>query len=440
MDIKVVKFGGTSMADAESIKKVCNIIKSDKERRFVVVSAPGKISGDDIKVTDLLYSCAHELQISGDISEYFEKIKLRFKKIVSDLKMNFDIDSVLNEVEKGIYLNRTMEYAASRGEYLSARILSEYLGYNFIDAKDIVFFNEKGQLDEEKTNAKTAAVLCNLDNAVVPGFYGADITGTVKTFSRGGSDVTGAIIAKAVNASVYENWTDVNGFMCTDPRIVKNPKRIEKLSYKELRELSYMGANVLHPESIFPLKSAGIPINIRNTFEPENSGTMILPEISEKDNGSLITGIAGKKNFALISIEKSMMNSELGFARKVLTILEEYEISFEHMPSGIDTLCVIVAESELIGKSDAVIQKITHTVNPDHIELTNGIALIATVGHGMAYKPGTAAKLFKALSDADINVKMIDQGSSELNIIVAVADADYEKAIEAIYNQFFIKK
>ena len=437
MGIKVVKFGGTSMASAETIKKVCEIIKSDSERKYVIVSAPGKRSKEDKKVTDLLYACAHELNISGDISGIFNEVKIRFKEIVSDLKLDLDIDSVLNEVEKGIYLNRSMEYAASRGEYLSAKILSAYLGFNFIDAKDIIVFDEKDNFDEDKTNSKTKAVLCNIDNAVVPGFYGSDINGTIKTFSRGGSDVTGAIVARAVDADIYENWTDVNGFMCTDPRIVENPQRISQLSYKELRELSYMGANVLHPESIFPLKEAGIPINIKNTFQPKNPGTMILPEVIDDKNGNPITGIAGKKNFAIISIEKSMMNSELGFARKVLTILEEYEISFEHMPSGIDTLSVVVAESELIGKSDVVLQKINHIVKPDHIELHKGIALIATVGHRMAYKPGTAAKLFEALSSAKINVRMIDQGSSELNIIVAVDDVDYEKAIEAIYKKFY---
>ena len=434
---KVVKFGGTSMADAKSINQVADIVKQDKKRRYVVVSAPGKRFSQDHKITDMLYACYHDLQINGECKATFDKIRERFKGIVSDLGLDIDIDAYLNQVESDMLKYNSAEFCASRGEYLSAIITAAKLGYKFIDAKDIMVFNENGDFEPEITNEKVKQVLSKVERAVIPGFYGGDESGLVHTFSRGGSDVSGAVIARAVGATMYENWTDVNGFMTADPRIVSNPKPIEKLSYRELRELAYMGANVLHPESIFPVRVGNIPINIRNTFCPEAKGTMIVPELEEKDmNNRVITGIAGKKGYSIVYIEKSMMNSELGFVRKVLAVLEYYNISFEHLPTGIDTMSIVIADSELAGKEEVVIERIKKVVNPDHIEIKSNISLVATVGHGMSYKPGTASTLCGALAKENINIRMIDQGSSEMNIIVGISTSDYEKAINAIYNAF----
>ncbi|MDE6211488.1 MAG: aspartate kinase [Clostridia bacterium] len=437
MSITVAKFGGTSMADAKAITKVAEIIKQDSKRRYVVVSAPGKRFSQDHKVTDMLYACYHDLQINGECKDTFDKIRDRFKGIVADLAIDLDIDSYLDKVEEEMNKYDSAEFCASRGEYLSAVIMAKVLGYKFIDAKDIMVFDENGDFQAELTNEKVKNALAGVERAVVPGFYGGDEAGIVHTFSRGGSDVSGAVIARAVGASLYENWTDVNGFMSADPRIVENPKPISTLSYKELRELAYMGANVLHPESIFPVRISKIPINIRNTFCPTADGTMIVADLDEKELGKrVITGIAGKKGYSIVYIEKSMMNSELGFVRKVLAVLEYYNISFEHMPSGIDTMSIVIADSELAGKEDVVVERIKKVVNPDHIEIKSGISLIATVGQGMSFKPGSAATLIGALAKEKINIRMIDQGSSEMNIIVGIATSDYERAINAIYQAF----
>ncbi len=437
MSITVAKFGGTSMADAKAITKVAEIIKQDAKRRYVVVSAPGKRFSQDHKITDMLYACYHDLQINGECKDTFDKIRDRFKGIVADLAIDLDIDGYLDKVEEEMNKYDSAEFCASRGEYLSAVIMAKVLGYKFIDAKEIMVFDENGDFQAELTNEKVKNALAGVERAVVPGFYGGDEAGIVHTFSRGGSDVSGAVIARAVGANLYENWTDVNGFMSADPRIVDNPKPIAALSYKELRELAYMGANVLHPESIFPVRISKIPINIRNTFCPTAAGTMIVADLDEKELGKrVITGIAGKKGYSIVYIEKSMMNSELGFVRKVLAVLEYYNISFEHMPSGIDTMSIVIADSELAGKEDVVIERIKKVVNPDHIEIKSGISLIATVGQGMSFKPGSAATLIGALAKEKINIRMIDQGSSEMNIIVGIATSDYERAINAIYQAF----
>ena len=438
MGIKVTKFGGTSMADAKSMNQVANIIKSDAQRRYVVVSAPGKRFKEDIKITDLLYACYYDIEIKGECTDSFNKIRERFIKIVEDLKLDYDIVPELDKVEREMKQYHSPAFCASRGEYLSAVIMSHLLGFKFVDAKELMIFSEEGDFLAEETNENIKNKFKNLKCVVVPGFYGADPLGNIHTFSRGGSDVSGAVIARAVKAAIYENWTDVNGFMVTDPRIVDKPEKIDVLSYQELRELSYMGANVLHPDSIFPVRVSGIPINIRNTFEPTNSGTMIVPVVDDAEaKKRVVTGIAGKKGYSTVFIEKSMMNGELGFARKVLSCFEYYNMSIEHMPSGIDTMSIIVADSELAGKEDVLLEKIRQTVNPDHIEIKTGIALIATVGHGMCFNPGTSAKLCLALANANINIRMLDQGSSELNIIVGVTDKDYESAIKAIYHAFY---
>lgn len=438
MSIKVCKFGGTSMADGKTITAVKNIVLSDKERRFTVVSAPGKRFSGDTKVTDMLYGCYEELKIKGSCKQAFSEVSARFSGIVKELGLNFDIASVLNETQRRIDEEKSEDFTASRGEYLSARITAEVLGAKFIDAENVIFFNESGNLDGEKTYKAIDKATRGASLAVFPGFYGKGADGRVKTFSRGGSDISGAIVARAVNASVYENWTDVSGFLACDPRIVESPKRIKTLSYKELRELSYMGANVLHSDSIFPVRKADIPINIKNTFAPENAGTMILPSSRFTPSGNIVTGIAGKKNFTVIFIEKSHMNSEIGFIRKVLSVIENEGVPVEHIPSGIDTMSLVIASDALEGdKLDKILSGIKDGVNPDTVRVSKDIALIATVGHGMSSSVGTSARLFNAIASANINIKMIDQGSSELNIVVGVNNADYEKCIKAIYNEFF---
>ena len=426
------------MADGIAMQNVKKIIKSDLSRKFVVVSAPGKRFNGDTKVTDLLYACYDELVEKGDCKQAFSKVRARFESIVKELNIKMDIAPVLDETERRLDEEKSADFTASRGEYLSARVMAELLGADFIDSEDVVFFKEDGQLDGEKTYKAISAAVEGKSAAVFPGFYGKGADGKVKTFSRGGSDISGAIVARAVNASVYENWTDVSGFLACDPRIVENPKRIRNLSYKELRELSYMGANVLHSESIFPVRKANIPIVIKNTFRPEDEGTSILPMSQYTPEGNAVTGIAGKKNFTVLLIEKSHMNTEVGFIRKVLSVLEREGISIEHIPSGIDTMSVVVDGEEVEGyKLERIIECIKNDVEPDVIRVMEKVALIATVGHGMSSSIGTSARLFKAMAEANINAKMIDQGSSELNIIVGVKNEDCEKCIAAIYHEFF---
>lgn len=438
MNLKVCKFGGTSMADKNAVERVKEIIRCDKSRRFVVVSAPGKRFKEDLKVTDLLYSSfAHKNDAEFD--GIFDKIRKRFTELVLSLHLTLKIEECLDEIERGIKENEEPDFAASRGEFLMAKIMAEYLGLKFIDAKDIIKFNENGEFDGEKSNELVAKTLSIKEGAVIAGFYGETPDKKIKTFTRGGSDFTGAIVARGVMADVYENWTDVDGFMTADPRIIGDPVLIDRLSYEELRELSYMGASVLHPDSTFPLQGTRIPINIKNTFNPSAEGTLIVKD-TLPTNGRLITGIAGHKGFTTILIKKSMMNAEIGFGRKILSVLESYGISMEHMPTGIDTLSLVIPDIDLKDKIEfELIEKIRDTVKPDLIFVRKDIALIAIVGHGMSNKAGTAAKVFTALAQADINVKMIDQGSSEINIIVGVASADMDNAIRAIYYAFFGK-
>ena len=438
----VCKFGGSSLADGNNILKVCEILKSDPNRKYAVVSAPGKRFSGDIKVTDLLYECYRDVTEKGDCSETFAKIRKRFTSIVEELGMNgFNIAGILDETEKQIGEQCSADFTASRGEYLNARVIAAKLGWEFVDAKDIIFFDKNGSLDEARSYPAIAEKLSRCNGAVIPGFYGTDSNGKIKTFSRGGSDISGSIVARAVNAEVYENWTDVSGFLACDPRIVNSPERIEVISFKELRELSYMGANVLHADSIFPVRKGDIPIKIKNTFRPEDPGTLILPSKKYVRQGNTVTGIAGKKDFTVIFLEKSMMNAEIGFARKVLSVLESHRICFEHMPSGIDTLSLVIESRYLTGGvMDVLLEEINKEVHPDYIRVLENIALVATVGHGMASSIGTSARLFRALSEAEINVRMIDQGSSELNIIVGIDNADYEKCVRAIYHAFFDKK
>ncbi len=426
------------MADGNVMNRVKAIIDFDKDRKYIVVSAPGKRYSGDIKITDILYECHKEVEKNGSCGAAFQLIRSRFNSIVRELNIDFDINSVLDETEARINSENDEDFTASRGEYLSARVMAEVLGAKFVDAEDVIFFDKKGAYDAERSEKAINEALRGAERAVFPGFYGRGANGKVKTFSRGGSDISGAIVARAVNATVYENWTDVSGFLACDPRIVDSPRRIKALSYKELRELSYMGANVLHSESIFPVRKANIPIHIKNTFRPEDEGTLIQPSVYYTPSGSIVTGIAGKKDFTVIFIEKSLMNSQIGFVRKVLSVLEKYNIPVEHIPSGIDTMSVVVESSALKeGKLDLVLHGIDEAVSPDTMRVTEDIALIATVGHGMSSSVGTSARLFKAMAAAEINVKMIDQGSSELNIIVGVKNEDCDKCIRAIYREFF---
>ena len=440
--MKVLKFGGTSMANAKSIKQVADIINADKHAKYIVVSAPGKRESSDVKVTDLLYECIEVRNREGLCDWALEKVIRRIDEIISGLKIDLDLTPEFNVIRDRINGGAGSDYASSRGEFLSGIVMAKYLNARFIDAGDVIRFNMEGEFDSETTNRLVSAKLEGASRAVIPGFYGKMPNGKIKTFSRGGSDVTGAIIARGVNAEIYENWTDVDGFMTVDPRIKDNPQIIEMLTYKELRELSYMGANVLHPESIFPVRKADIPINIRNTFNPKAKGTMIVPtkkymsgEFTRTDR--TITGIAGKTDFAAIYVEKSLMNSELGFARKLLKILERHNILLEHLPSGIDTMTVVIDTASLDSESiNAVLREIKEELAPNNVEYVEGIALIAVVGHGMNRKKGTASRVFRALSDADVNIRMIDQGSSELNIIIGVENGDCKKAICAIYDEF----
>lgn len=432
--IKVVKFGGSSLASAEQFMKVGAIIREEESRKFVIPSAPGKRFSNDTKVTDMLYRCYDSVD-EDSFEEQLKAIKERYQEIIDGLGLSLSLDKEFEVIHKNFVERAGRDYAASRGEYLNGIIMSAYLGFEFVDAAQVVRFHEDGSFDDITTNELLAERLKDSEGAVVPGFYGAKADKTIVTFSRGGSDITGSLVALAVHANMYENWTDVSGFLIADPRIVKNPKSIETITYKELRELSYMGASVLHEDAIFPVRKAGIPINIRNTNRPQDKGTLIVEGTCRQPKYT-ITGIAGTDGFASITIEKAMMNSEIGFCRKVLQVFEENDISIEHMPSGIDTMTIFVHKDVFEEKEQQVLAGIHKAVNPDHIELESDLALIAIVGRGMKSTRGTAGRIFSALAHAHINVKMIDQGSSELNIIVGVRHDDFKNAIRALYEIF----
>ena len=432
---KVVKFGGSSLANAEQFRKVGDIIRSEEGRRYVVPSAPGKRFSGDTKVTDLLYACYDRAAQGKEFGGIFQEIKERYYEIIRGLDLKLSLEEEFAQIEADFRAQAGTDYAASRGEFLNGKIMAAYLGYEFVDAASVIRFDKNGNFDGEKTDRLLGKRLSKCERAVIPGFYGAKEDGTVQTFSRGGSDVTGSLVARAVHADIYENWTDVSGFLVTDPRIVEHPAVIETITYRELRELSYMGATVLHEEAIFPVRKEGIPINIRNTNRPQDKGTFIVESTCRKPR-YVITGIAGKKGFCSINIEKSMMNSEVGFGRKILQVFEDQGINFEHVPSGIDTMTVYVHQDEFEEKEQQVIAGIHRAVQPDFVEMESDLALIAVVGRGMKSQRGTAGRVFAALAHAHVNVKMIDQGSSELNIIIGVENRDFETAVKAIYDIF----
>ncbi len=436
MQLKVLKFGGSSLADAEHFRRVGEIVRAESCRRYVIPSAPGKRFSEDEKVTDLLYRCFELALADQGIDETFSKIEARYRSIIEELGLDLSLEKEFETIRTAILHCAGRDYIASRGEYLNGIILANYLGFDFIDPQKYIFFREDGNFDSEKTNIILSAILKEHYQAVIPGFYGSMPNGTIKTFSRGGSDITGSIVARAVNADLYENWTDVSGFLMADPRLIENPRVIDTITYKELRELSYMGATVLHEDAIFPVRYAGIPINIRNTNRPEDRGTMIVAHSTDAISEHVITGIAGKRGFSVVTVEKDMMNSEIGFGRRLLEALEKCEVCFEHLPSGIDTMSVVVNSNDIIGKRDFLLTEICRMTEPDAIDIEDNLALIAIVGRSMVKAKGTAARIFRALADASINIKMIDQGSSELNIIVGVDEGDYVNALKCIYSEF----
>lgn len=437
MPMKVCKFGGTSLADAGQFRKVRRIVESDAERRVVVPSAPGRRTPDDRKITDLLYLCHSHAKQKIAFDEVFTLIAERFEGIVADLDLSLDLAPHLAAIRERLPSETdSPAYAASRGEYLGGLILADMLGCELVDAAEVIRFDGHGVLDGATTRTALADRLKSLDRAVVPGFYGADPSGRIHTFSRGGSDITGALVAQALAACTYENWTDVSGLLMADPNIVDQPKTIDTITYRELRELAYMGATVLHDEAIFPVRAAAIPVNIRNTNRPDDTGTRIVGDAEPVTHLGMISGIAGRKDFTVIAVEKALMNQELGFGRRLLNVLETHGISFEHMPSGIDTMSVVIADAQLDGKLDAVLDEIQQQCHPDVLEAYPHMALIATVGRGMAHAPGIAAKLFGALASSGVNIRMIDQGSSEINIVIGVETADFERAVRAIYDAF----
>lgn len=438
MESKVAKFGGSSVADGIQLAKLKDIVLADETRRFVIVSAPGKRYDGDNKITDLLYLLKSHIEHNLPYEQVFQVIIDRYVAVAHNLGIKENLNPYFDEIKEALKQNPTADYIASRGEYLNAVLVALYLGFDFINTEGLIKFDNKGRLLAEETEEALKRELSKHKNGVLPGFYGTNMEGQVKTFSRGGSDITGALVAKAVNATVYENWTDVSGILMADPRIVHNPKQIKSISYKELRELSYMGAGVLHEDAIFPARQANIPINIRNTNDPEDPGTYITSEeevIRDKEQG-VITGIAGSKDFIVIALYKNMMSSERGFVRRILGILDDYEIDFEHIPSGIDTVSVVMAKSQIGNRLEEVLEEFQSRLRPDSMEVFDNISLIATVGHRMTQRPGTSATLFNALAQNGINIRMIDQGSSELNIIVGVENKDFEKAIKAIYQAF----
>ena len=436
MGIKVAKFGGSSVADAIQINKIKDIINEDDDIRYVVVSAPGKRFSEDTKVTDLLYLCRTHIEHKLAYEQIFQVICDRYLSMESSLGVDVDMKEELEQIRRNINAETSVDYIASRGEYLNAKLIAAYLGFEFVDAARVVKFSDKGKFMEERTNEEIEKVLSSCGKAVIPGFYGSRIDGSIKTFSRGGSDITGALVARAVKADVYENWTDVSGFLVADPRIVDNPKPISRISYRELRELAYMGASVLHEDAIYPAKVANIPINIRNTNRPQDPGTMITSEPAKLEDGQIISGIAGSKDFTSITVYNSHMIGQKGFIRKMAGILEDHDVTIEHIPSGIETVSVVLNNKIVEGKMEEILEEFERQLKPEALDVVTDMALIATVGAGMAMRKGTSARLFTALANADVNTRMIDQGSSEMNIIVGVANKDFEKAIKAIYQAF----
>ena len=432
--IKVSKFGGSSVADSEQFKKVKDIVLSDPMRKLVVVSASGKRGKNENKITDLLYLCHAHIMYSVSADTVWQLIENRFITIKQELGLTYPIEADLEKIKSELKKGISEDYLVSRGEYLTAKLMAEYLGYRFVDASEVIIFDYSGKIDFDRSYEALHAILKGDDRLVIPGFYGALPNGEIKTLTRGGSDITGAILAKLVNASLYENWTDVSGILIADPRIVSNPKQIKYITYEELRELSYMGANVLHEEAIFPVMEANIPLHILNTNAPNDEGTIIVE--NNEDEQITVTGIAGKKDFSVITIYKKHMSDEVGIIRKALSVMEKYNVSIEHMPSGIDSFSIVVETAQIKHAKYDIVVDIKEATNADSVKVIDDIALIATVGRNMANCPGISGRLFQTLGKNDINIRMIAQGSDEITIIIGVENKDFENAIKAIYSEF----
>ena len=433
--IKVLKFGGSSLASGESFAKVKRIIEADQSRRVVVVSAPGKRFSGDTKITDLLYILHAHIKYNAPSTEVFEKIKDRYREIYASCGLKQDLETELINIEANLNKKTSVDYIVSRGEYLNARLMDEYLGYTFVDSADWLYFGYNGKVDFEKSYAALQHIMETHSKIVIPGFYGVNYHNNIKTFSRGGSDITGAIAAAAIDADMYENWTDVSGIMTVDPRIVENPKPIDKVTFSELRELSYMGAEVLHEETVFPVRSKNIPLYIKNTNDMNAPGTLIMESFEDDDKGTnFITGISGKKNYSIITVAKNRMNEELGYIRRTLEIFENLGVSIEHVPSSIDSFSIVVASSAIENCLHELISKINERLAPDSVQIVNEVSLIAIVGRKLADNIGIAGKIFTALGENDINIRMIEQGADEINIIIGVNDTDYKKAIKVLYD------
>ncbi len=436
--IKVAKFGGSSVANAEQFRKVKAIIESDPDRKFVVSSACGKESSEDHKVTDLLFLCEAHVRFGVSYEPIFAQIEEKYNRIKEELGLKLDLDKEFKAIRSVMRRGMSTDYLVSRGEYLTSKLLAEYLDYDFADAAEVIAFKYDGEVDMERTK-KLVEERVSDRGLVVPGFYGALPNGVIRIMSRGGSDITGAILANVVGADVYENWTDVSGFLVADPRIVKNPIGIPCINYSELREMSYMGANVLHDDAIFPVKDRNIPINVRNTNEPDNPGTLIMADCSEKDAVSpphIITGISGRKDFTVITMQKMHSSTEVGFLRKILSIFEDYGVSIESVPTTVDTYSVIVASDLVNHCLYDIVGKLKEELKPDDIRIEDHLALIAIVGRAMKDQPGISGRLLSEFGQNHINIKVINQSSYELSIIIGVHNRDFEKSIQCIYDRF----
>ena len=434
--LKVLKFGGTSMADAKQYRKIRDIVKSDPARRVVIVSAAGKRFSDDNKITDLLYLCDAHIRYGVSFDGIFDMICERHRAIASDLGLKFDIDSELEALRERIRSGITREELVSRGEYLSALLMAEFLGFPFVDAKDWLFFHFDGTVDQEKSYAKLREIVGD-GCAVIPGFYGLMPDGKIRTLTRGGSDITGALAAAALDADVYENWTDVSGILMADPRIVDNPKPIERATYSELRQLSYSGAQVLHEMTVFPVREKGIPLNIRNTNEPDHPGTLVSEEFNEpRDAQRFITGIAGKRDFSIVTISKKGMAGAVGTLRNIVEIFEDNTVPICYTPSGIDCVSLVCPSEKLTPHLYSVTEDLRRQIKPDNIKVVDNISIIAVVGRKMAFRAGTSGKIFAALGEQGINIRMISQGPDELNILVGVDSKDYAQTVRVLYNAF----
>lgn len=437
--IKVVKFGGSSLANGKNFLKVKNIVEADPARRVVVVSAPGKRSSDDNKVTDLLYTCHAHIKYKVGYDEIWENISERYREIAATCGLKQDINAELASVRESMTRKSSVDYIVSRGEYLNARLMAECLGYEFVDATRWLYFDFDGKVDYERSYAALAEIMEEFPRVVLPGFYGALPDGNVHTFSRGGSDVTGALAAAAIGADSYENWTDVSGILMADPRIVEDPKPIERITFSELRELSYMGAEVLHEETVFPVRQKNIPLYIKNTNDPAARGTLIMEDFSdetEDESTHFITGITGKKHYTIITISKNRMSEDMTFMRRVLQLTEKYQLTVEHLPSSVDSFALVISSSSLEHCLHALIADIREKCEPDTIKVCDGVSLIAVVGRRMAANAGVSGKIFETIGRTGINVRMIMQGADEINIIIGVMDSDFSRTIRTLYDSF----